>query len=169
MTSHYDTSRNTVGKIYRDLHLNVSPAPLLIGDLNNEMTKDLVTDLNEAIKADPYDGKNFYIMIHEKKDLQMKDAFLRRVIHLPRRPYPEDDTTVFYHDKKNHRTYFCWCLPHWSEMDNILHNHQHYDPDFVHNIRCWKKVDLTPFGFTTTKDGKPFPDPRHQDKLISAQ
>src|SRR5258708_1976089 len=155
MTSKYDPTRDTVGKIYRDVNLNNHETFIECGDMSRELTTSLVVDINDALRnfdmgigisADKI-GKPYWMMIHEKKDLQMKTAVLRRMLYFGYRPYPEDDTVVFFKNPKKQDLRFCWCLPHWSEMDNILANPDQFDPEFVYQIKSWKNYDLTPFGF----------------------
>lgn len=163
----YDPGRDTVGAIYRNAQLTGEKAPILVGDMANELTKDLVTDINEALCAPRKSDKPFYLMIHEKKDLQMKSAILRRLLYFTYRPYPEDDTTVFWKDPKTQEVRFCWSLPHWSEMDNMLANPEQFDKDFIADIKAWKAVDLKHFGFY--HGGKKWgwlPNPNHKDKKL---
>ena len=166
--SHYDPSRDTVGKIYRDLHLNASDTPIITGDMTNEMMKGLVEDINEGIASKPFGDQPWYIMVHEKKDLQMKDALLRRILHFQKRPWPEDDTTVFWHDPKAFETRFCWSLPHWSEMDNILTSHNLYNPELIRQIKAWKSYDLHYFGFTKDELGNWIANPKWKDQPLKA-
>lgn len=166
--SHYDPTRKTVGAIYKDLHEVANPERVQVGDLNREMMKDLVSDINEAIARKPFGDKPWYIMIHEKKDLQMKDQFLRRVISLPYRPWPEDDTTVFWHDPVGVETRFCWSLPHWSEMDNILANPLLFDMNLLTQCRAWKSFDLHNFGFIKDALGHWEPNPLFRDFPIES-
>lgn len=174
MTSQYDPTRDTVGKIYRDANLNNHETFIEVGDMSREMTKSLIEDINAALRnfdmgigvsADKI-GKPYWLMIHEKKDLQMKTAVLRRMLYFGYRPYPEDDTVVFFKNPKKQDLRFCWCLPHWSEMDNILANPDQFDPEFVHQIKCWKNYDLTPFGFYQHNKEKWIPKPNWKDKKI---
>jgi hypothetical protein len=165
--SHYDPSRDTIGKIYRDLHLK-SPGPLIeVGDMSNAMIPDLITDINEAIAAGTkeFDGRPFYVMIHEKKDLQMKDALLRRIFKQLWRPYPEDDTTVFYHVPKDFETYFCWSLPHWTEMFNIIEcGDAIFEHRLVEECKAWRRNDLEFFGFMKDDLGEKWmPNPHFKD------
>jgi len=149
----YDSERKTVGAIYQDIHKNPDRYPVIVGDMSNEMKKGLIEDINDAIALKPFGDRSWYIMIHEKKDLQMKDAFLRRVLHFKYRPWPEDDTTVFWHDPKVFQTKFCWSLPHWSEMDNILANSNLFGNDLVSQVRAWKSFDMHHFGFMKDDNG----------------
>lgn len=167
--SQYDPSRATIGKIYRDLHTNSSPTKIETGDMSNSMMPGLVEDINDAIQSGTkdFDGRPFYILIHEKKDLQMKDALLRRIFKQLWRPYPEDDTTVFWHDPKAFETRFCWSLPHWSEMDNILNSHTLFDKDLIEEVRAWKRLDLHHFGFMKDDQGNWKPNPHYKDKPLS--
>lgn len=164
--SKYDPTRDTVGKIYRDLHLNIPPANIQVGDMSNSMLPGLVDDINEGIASKPFGDQPWYIMIHEKKDLQMKDALLRRVLHFKKRPWPEDDTTVFYHDPIKGETLFCWSLPHWAEMDNILNTFNMYDDNLIREIKAWKAFDLYSFGFIKDDMGNWEPNPKWKDKPL---
>lgn len=166
--STYDPSRPTVGKIYNDLHSKKNLEVVTIGDMSNSMLPGLVEDINEAIEAGTkeFDGKSFYILIHEKKDRQMPDALLRRMIKQTWRPYPEDDTTVFWHDPKGFETRFCWCLPHWSEMQNILMNENLFDREYVGILKAWRRNDLTFFGFAKDNLGNWVANPHFKDQPL---
>lgn len=164
MSSKYDPNRDTVGKIYRDLNLKASTDSIECGDMSRELTRDLVTDINDAIEQFDKREIPYYLMIHEKKDLQMKKAFLRRILYFTFRPYPEDDTIVYYKNPKTQELRFCWCLPHWSDMDNILATPHLYPKEYVFQIKKWKEYDLKPFGFYYLKDeDKWLPNPKWKD------
>lgn len=167
--SKYDTSRETVGKIYRELQMNADKYPVETGDMVNALMKGLVEDINEAIALgyQEFAGKPFYILIHEKKDLQMKSALLRRIFRQTWRPWPEDDTTVFWHHPSSADTRFCWSLPHWSDMKNITNNYQFYDPALVNEIIAWQAFDLYAFGFKKDKIGNWIANPKWKDKPLS--
>ena len=145
-SSRYDPSRKTVGAIYRDAQISSHDSSVECGDLTRELQKSLVDDLNDTIASNPYEGKSFYIVVHEKKDLQMPRAILRRMITSVKRPYPEDDTLVFFVNLETNTTEFCWCLPHWSEMDNVLINAHQYEKEYVNDIKAWKDNNLEHFG-----------------------
>ncbi len=164
----YDPSRDTIGKIYRDLQINNKPEIIQVGDMTNEMLPGLVEDINSAIEEGTKDfgGRPFYVMIHEKKDLQMKCAFLRKIYKQLWRPYPEDDTTVFWHDPRQVKTCFCWSLPHWSEMDNMLNSANLYCSDLIEELKAWKKNDLYHFGFMKDDMGNWIANPNFKDKPI---
>lgn len=170
-TSRFDPSRETVGKIYRDLQINSDHDSIQVGDMANAIIPDLVQDINDGLATKPYGDAPFYLMVHEKKDLQMRTALLRRILFFPnhKRPWPEDDTTVFWKDPKTQEVKFCWCLPHWSEMDNILMNPTDYEPDYVEKIISWKKYDLIPFGFYYHKKLKWVPNPKFKDKSLETK
>src|SRR4029077_7012093 len=95
--SKYDPNRKTVGAIYRDAAATAKEGDYVeAGDLSRELMTSLVVDLNECISSKPYGNKPFYISIHESKDLMMPRAIKRRMITTKYRPFPEDDTVVFY-------------------------------------------------------------------------
>ena len=168
--SHYDPNRETIGKIYRDLQLNPSKTLIEVGDMSNSMLPGLVEDINQAFKegTKDFDGRPFYVLIHEKKDLQMKSALLRRVFKQLWRPWPEDDTTVFWHDPKAFETRFCWSLPHWSEMDNMLAAKELYEPALIAEVQAWKRFDLYQFGFRQNNEGHWEANPHFKDKPLDS-
>src|ERR1700677_2806398 len=130
-TSIYDPTRKTVGAIYLDAQINNRHETMIeVGDMGREFTTSLVDDINDAIKSFDIKGKPYYLVIHEKKDLQMKQALARRMLYFGYRPWPEDDTIVYWKNPKTQELRFCWCLPHWSEMENALMNEHQYTPEY---------------------------------------
>lgn len=167
MKSHYDPSRDTVGKIYRDAQINNHEDFIEIGDMSRELTTSLVDDINDAIGNFDKKGKPYYLMVHEKRDMQMKKAVLRRILYFGYRPWPEDDTIVFFKDpRKPNELKFCWCLPHWSEMDIILASADQFDSELIHQIKAWKEYDLRPFGFVYDEKEKWIPDQTWEYKKV---
>lgn len=147
-----DPSRKTVGAIYRDAQIEGEKG-VIIGDVNHEITKDLVQDINEAIEAGEKEmnGKPFYLAIYEKYDIMLKRGLVRIRKLTKYRPYPEQDTMVF-HVYPGATVYFCWELPHRTQMMNILMNPGLYDPERVQLIKRWENLQLEYFGFK--KDDK---------------
>jgi hypothetical protein len=173
--SQYDPSRDTVGKIYRDAQMkNKHEDTIEIGDMGRELTTSLIEDINDAIEnwdkgigiSPDLIGKPYYLMIHEKKDLQMQSAIARRMMYFGYRPWPEDDTVVFWKDPKVQELRFCWALPHWSEMDLILMNEDQFDKAFISQIKSWRDIDLKPFGFRFHSELRWIPDPNWVDEPI---
>jgi len=169
-TSIYDPSRKTVGGIYLDAQAhNRHEDQIEIGDMSRELTTSLVDDINDAIKNFDLKGKPYYLVVHEKKDLQMKQTLARRILYFGYRPWPEDDTTVFWKDPKTQDLRFCWCLPHWSEMWTTLSYADQYDPDFIADIKAWQNFDLTHFGFYKHPDLEWVPIPNFRDRPLRNQ
>lgn len=154
-TSHIDPSRNTVGSIYRDAQINGEKG-VVIGDVNHEIKKDLVKDINEAIQtgrsSQEFNNKPFYLAIYEKYDLMLKKGLVRIRKITKYRPYPEQDTMVF-HVFPNDDVYFCWELPHRSQMLNMIMNPGLYDENQVQLIKRWENLQLEYFGFTKDENG----------------
>lgn len=147
--------RETVGKIYRDLQMNSTETKVTVGDLTNEILSSLVEDLNDTIESKPYDNKRpYYICINDKKDLIMKRAIIRSIQTSVYRPWPEDDTTVFHVDPVLNEVRFCWCVPHNTEIRNIIANENLYDHDLVQKLKAWCIVDLHHFGFRKNDKGE---------------
>lgn len=149
----YDPTRKTVGAMYLDAQKNNKEERVEVGDISRELISSLVSDLNDTIKSNPFENRPFFITVHESKDLQMPRLIRRRMLTSVYRPYPEDDTVVFWVDPKTNQVKFCWCLPHWSEMDNILANANLFEKEHVEEVRAWKRVDLYFFGFKKDEMG----------------
>ena len=162
--SQFDSSRLTVGSQYIAIQKQGADA-VLNGDLTNELVKSLVDDLNDTIVSDPFEGRSFYILVHETKDLQMKRMVKRRILKQLYRPYPEDDTLVYYVDPKACITKFCWCLPHSTEMDNILKNRNLYSPEYIQDILAWKLNYIEHFGFSMNLF-RPYDNYKNRDRIV---
>ena len=146
MTKSQYADRDTVGQMALDaLQSNDIP---VAGDLGHELMPSLVEDLNNTIASNPYNGRPFYIVIHEKKDLQMKNTILRRMVTMEKRPYPEPNTTVFKTDPRADKTVFCWALPHHSLFNQVLANPDRYGKEQVNDIKAYQAENLIHFGFT---------------------
>lgn len=151
--SKIDASRQTAGAIYRDAQIN-GERGVVIGDVNHEIKKDLVKDINEAIEAGQKEmgEKPFYLAIYEKYDLMLKRGLVRIRKITKYRPYPEQDSMVF-HVFPGGDVYFCWELPHRTQMLNVLMSIDLYDPEYVQMLRRWENFQLEYFGFKKDDDG----------------
>jgi len=148
-----DPTRKTVGSIYRDAQMN-GERGVIIGDVNYEMRKSLVVDLNETIVrgTEEFEGRLFYITVYEKKDLQMKNALIRRLIKTKYRPYPEADTMVYKVVPSSNEIFFCWNLPARFEMINMLNTPElrpkQHEQEELQMFRHWEHDRLEYYGFT---------------------
>jgi hypothetical protein len=153
--SKIDPTRETVGKIYRDAQIN-GERGVVIGDVNHEIKKDLVVDINEAIQqgmaSDEFKGKAFYLALYEKYDLMLKKGLVRIRKITKYRPYPEQDMMLF-HVYPQGDVYFCWELPHRTQMINILANEALYPPEQVLMLKRWENIQLEYFGFKKDSEG----------------
>ena len=162
--------RENVGKIYRDAQIANANQQVSVGDMTNEILSSLVEDLNNVIDSAPYDNKRaYFIRVHDKKDLVMKRAIIRSIETTVYRPWPEDDTTVFHVDPVLNEVRFCWCIPHASEIMNIIVNEAIYDKDLVIKLKAWRRVDLYHFGFRKNDkaEWEGNPDAVRNDLLLS--
>lgn len=171
MKSNIDPTRNTVGSIYRDAQIN-GERGVVIGDVNHEIKKDLVKDINEAIQKGrehpDFINKPFYLAFYEKYDLMLKKGLVRIRKITKYRPYPEQDMMCF-HVYPNDDVYFCWELPHRSQMMNILMNPTLYPPDQVEKLKRWENLQLEYYGFTKDNEGNWIENPCYRgDMLLGA-
>lgn len=169
--SQYDPSRQTVGAIYRNAQMESHEPFVTSGDLAHDLTRSLVDDLNDTIKQGTIDfgGDPFYILVYEKKDLQMKRAIVRRLYKVKYRPYPEQDTVVFYVKPATNEVCFCWCLPHKHEIDNMIANAWLYDPKEIKLLEQWKMLDLWHYGFCKDDMGNWMANPNWKDQPLKPQ
>ena len=169
--SRFNPTRKTVGAIYRDAQL-YGEKQIITGDMNYELRKSLVDDLNDTIVQGSidFDKRPFYITVHEKRDLQMKNAFIRRMIKTVYRPYPEDDTLVFKVIPYCNDVYFCWELPHRTNMLNMLACPDLYDAEQLQKYRHWENMRLEYFGFMKDEMGNWKENPMYRgDTLVDKQ
>jgi len=165
--SKIDPTRETAGKIYRDAQIN-GERGVIIGDVNYEITKDLVKDINEAIEQGEKEmgGKPFYLAIYEKYDLMLRRGLVRLRKITKYRPYPEQDTMVF-HVYPGGDVYFCWELPHRTHMMNILMNPGLYDAERIQQLKRWENLQLEYFGFKKDENGNWVENETYQgDELV---
>jgi len=158
--------RDTVGQIYLDAQIQDADASVIVNDLSGEMMKGLCEDINNSIDSKPFGKKVWYLCVHEKKDLIMKRELLRRMICTKYRPYPEDDTLVYKIDSIHDTVEFCWCLPHTSEMDQVILNPDQYAKEYVEDVRAYIDFKLERFGFKQDAKGKPFAIPKFKDRPL---
>ena len=154
MTKSMYGDRDTLGTIA--LNARVCGDNPVAGDLGHELMPQLVEDLNETIASDPYDGKAFYITIHEKKDLLLRNVLLRRMITSIKRPFPEWNTAVFWTDPKTQETRFCWSLPDSRSVLNYILNESDYVKEQIEDIKAYRAQKMEHFGFAKVgkvKDG----------------
>jgi hypothetical protein len=155
--------RETVGTIA--LKARNNGERIVAGDLGRELMPQLVLELNEAIQSNPFDGRPFFIIVHEKKDLQLTNVMFRRLIKQEYRPYPEPATSVFWTDPSTHEVRFCWSLPHQANFPNYLENAHKYVKEQIRDIVAYNHEVMENFGFYKagkTEDGiniyKPIPN-----------
>ena len=116
MKSEFD-DRDTVGTTYVKSQVSIKEK-VTVGDLNTEMLTGLMEDINDAAQSNPFEGRPFYINVAEKRDLQMKNAFRRKIIKTLYRPFPEFSTYVLKMTPKKQEICCCGDLPNHSDMIN---------------------------------------------------
>lgn len=145
MTKSLYADRETVGAISvkaRQVNERVTA-----GDMAHEFMEGFVEDLNKAIASNPFDDRPFYITIHEKKDLVLKNCLLRRIIPTIFRPYPEPNCTVFWANPKTDEIKFCWSLPHKTLFQQYIVNASKYRKDQIKHILAYQMERMEVFGF----------------------
>lgn len=149
--SMFDPTRQTVGSLSNEVR-SADTKSMKIGDINAEMLKGFIDDINNALDQGrkEYPDENFFVLVTEKWELQMKNALYRKVALSKKRPYPEANTTCFKYDHNLKEVRFCWDLPMRHDMWNIMANAALFDIQTVEDIHHWEKFELEHFGFTKT-------------------
>jgi hypothetical protein len=143
----FDPNRKTVGAISNEIR-KADTKSMLIGDVNHEMLKGLVDDINQALDDGrmTFPNQDFYVLVTEKWEIQMKNALVRKVAVFKRRPYPEANTTCFKYDSKKREVLYCWDLPIRHEMWNVQAASEIFDPQVVQDIKAWENNEMEHFG-----------------------
>lgn len=173
--SSFDSNRKTAGAIYRDAQMH-GERGVIIGDVNYEMRKGLVEDINEAIieATKSFEGKPFYLAIYEKSDLMLKCSIVRLRKATLYRPYPEQDSMVFKVIPAANEVYSCWVLPHRSAMMNMLATPElrqtKEEQEELQMLRHWENDRLEYYGFMKDENGHWVENPLYNgDVLMSEQ
>jgi len=165
MTKSQYADRDTVGTLA--LKARECKDVPCVGDLGHELMKGLVEDLNHAFQLNPYDNRPYFVIVHEKKDLQHKNMILRRMIHTEKRPYPEPGLQVWWVNPSSQEVRFCWELPHWSIFPDIRSNPTEYHSNTLEAVKAYLENHLEYFGFKKWQEHV-FADPHHKDKPLKA-
>ena len=172
--SRFDPSRENIGKIYRDAQFN-GEKQIICGDMNYEFRKSLTEDINDTVKrgTEEFEGRIFYITVYERRDLQMKNAFVRRLIKTLYRPYPEADTLVFKVIPYSAQIFFCWELPARYEMINMLNTPdlrpEKWQQEQLRLFRDWENMKLENFGFMKDENDNWIENPLYQHDVIVSE
>ena len=162
----FDSSRKTVGAICNDIR-QTDTKSMLIGDVNHEMLKGLVDDINLALNDGrmAFPNENFFVLVTEKWDIQMGNALVRKVAVFKRRPYPEANTTCFKYDAQKKEVRYCWDLPIRHEMWNVKAASAIFDPQVVADIKAWENNEMEHFGLMKVGIGDLWTEnPHFQDR-----
>ena len=150
--SMFDPNRKTVGAISNEIR-NTDTKSVLIGDINHEMLKGFIDDVNSALDdgRKEFPNQSFYVLVTEKWEYQMQNALVRKVALFKKRPYPEQNTTCFKYDYPSKTVKYCWDLPMRHEMWNVKQASAIFEPQVVADIEAWERNEMEHFGLM--KDG----------------
>jgi hypothetical protein len=145
--SHIDPNRKTVGAISNEIR-STDTKSMLIGDINHEMLKGFIDDINQALEdgRKEFSNQDFYVLVTEKWEYQMKNALIRKVALFKKRPYPEANTICFKYDHNTKEVLYCWDLPMRHEMWNVKKASAIFEPQIVADIEAWENNEMEHFG-----------------------
>jgi hypothetical protein len=151
----FDPTRKTVGALSNEIR-NTDTKSMLIGDVNHEMLKGFIDDINAALEEgrQTFPDQTFYVVVTEKWEYQMQNALVRKVAIFKKRPYPEANTTCFKYDHQSKSVKYCWDLPMRHEMWNTKQASAIFDPQVVADIEAWEKNEMEHFGLMKDNIGQ---------------
>lgn len=169
--SMFDPDRLTVGAL-SNLARDADTKSVLIGDVNREMLKGFIDDINAALEdgRKEFPDQDFFVLVTEKWEYQMKNALVRKVAIFKKRPYPEANTTCYKYDSLAKDVKFCWDLPMRHEMWNVKQASAIFDPQVVADIEAWERNEMEHFGLMKDDYGQHWiENPHFQDREMGEQ
>ena len=153
--SMFDPTRKTVGAISNEVR-SVDTKSMQIGDINNEMLKGFVDDVNSALEdgRKQFPNQTFFVLVTEKWEYQMGNALYRKMALFTKRPYPEANTTCFKYDHTSKTVKYCWDLPMRHEMWNIKAASTIFEGQVLADIEAWERNELEHFGLMKDELGQ---------------
>lgn len=167
----FDDSRKTVGSISNEIR-NADTKSVLIGDINREMLAGFIDDINAALEdgRKQFPDQNFYVLVTEKWEYQMKNALIRKMAIFQKRPYPEANTTCFKYDHLSKDVKHCWDLPMRQEMWNVKQASAIFEPQLVADIEAWERNEMEHFGLMKDSLGQHWVEnPYFKDREMGEQ
>ena len=151
----FNDKRKTVGAISNEIR-NTDTKSMLVGDINHEMLKGFIDDVNSALEdgRKEFPGQTFFVLVTEKWEYQMKNALVRKIALFKKRPYPEANTLCFKYDHNSKDVKYCWDLPMRHEMENIKLNRDIFEYDVIQDIIAWENNQMEHFGLMKDKLGE---------------
>ena len=165
----FNDKRKTVGAISQEIR-NTDTTSMQIGDVNHEMLKGFIDDINSALTDGriQFPGKTFFVVVTEKWEYQLKNALCRKVAIFQKRPYPEANTTCFKYDHEKNDVKFCWDLPLRHEMWNVMSSSEIFDPQTIADVKAWEANELEHFGLMKAGIGDHWVEnPHFKDREMS--
>lgn len=164
--SMFDPTRQTVGSLSNEIR-NSDIKSVLIGDINNEMLKGFVDDINSSLEdgRKQFPDQDFYVLVTEKWEAQMRNALVRKMVIFKKRPYPEANTTCYKYSAVTKDVKFCWDLPMRHEMWNVKQASAIFHPSVVADIIAWENNEMEHFGLMKDEMGEHWiENPNFKDK-----
>lgn len=111
----------TVGKASYDL-LQKSPEKINAIDLQREMQKSTVTQIQEIIDTHKSYSDEYYIVLMYRKERLMPNVIRQQFIVRKTRPQPDYDCSLFSYNNKTSELLFHWTIPDPDSCAYIMLN-----------------------------------------------
>ena len=118
----------SVGQVAYDL-LNKSPEKINVIDMQREMQKTVLLELDDIIKKHGNYSPKYYIVYMLQRERTMPNAIRQRFIIRKTRPSPDYDCSLFSYDNKSSELVFHWSIPDEQTCEYMIHNKEELSED----------------------------------------
>ncbi len=118
----------SVGQVAYEL-LNKSPEKINVIDMQREMQKTALHEIDDIIKKHGNYSPKYYIVYMLQRERTMPNAIRQRFIVRKTRPDPNYDCSLFSYDNKSSELVFHWSIPDEQTCEYMLHNKEEISKD----------------------------------------
>ena len=109
----------TVGKAAYDL-LCKPPERILAGDMQKEMQKSTLKNIEEIVETHQDYADEYYIVVMLQKDRVIPNLIRQKFIVRKTRPAPDYDTTLYKVDNRSSSITFEWTIPDEARCEELF-------------------------------------------------
>lgn len=118
----------SVGEASYEL-LQKSPEHVNVIDMQREMQKTVLHEIDDIIKKHGEYSKKYYILYMIQRDRMMPNVIRQRFIIRKTRPSPNYDCSLFSYDNGSSQLAFHWSIPDEETCEYLLNNKEELTED----------------------------------------
>jgi len=120
--------QKSLGQASYDL-LRKPPETINVIDMQREMQKSVLTQLQEVIESHKSYADSYYILYLLRKHRLIPNAIHQQFVVRKTRPKPDYDTSLFEYSNLTGNLKFHWSIPDEDTCIYLLHNKDHLSDD----------------------------------------